>query len=75
MIGLIIKALPLPGCHNSMSNKYTEQWLEDAKQAFEEAVAGQQWEFAQAIIQDLRDHGFGPNAVALEESLAAKRDA
>lgn len=52
-----------------MSNKYNDQWLEDAQSNFEAAVIEENWDMARAIIADLRENGFSKEAITLEVEL------
>lgn len=41
-----------------MSNKHNQQWLESAKENFEQAIADKNWHLAHSVLQDLNDNGF-----------------
>lgn len=57
-----------------MSNQYSEQWLEDAKLSFEEAVVTENWALARSVIEDLQENGFGSQAITLEVALQEKQN-
>lgn len=52
-----------------MSNKNNSEWLEGAKENFDEAIAGANYKLAGAIIQDVIDEGFAKEARAMDEEL------
>lgn len=56
-----------------MSDIHNEQWLEDARQHFQEAVLNEDWAFARAVIADLKENGFMSQGIALEVELAQKQ--
>lgn len=51
-----------------MSNKFNTEWLESAKEWFEEAVSTENWTLCRAIIDDVRDINPG-SATVLEREL------
>jgi len=56
-----------------MSNRFNTEWLERAKEWFEEAVETENWALARSIIEDVRD--INPDsAEVLERELTAKQN-
>jgi len=52
-----------------------DTWLQAALESFTEAVEAENWEFAQNIVDDVRDQGFAQNADTLQDELDdAKRN-
>ena len=52
-----------------MSTAQNDQWLEAAKDNFDEAVAQGNHSQARAVIADVRDNGFEAAALNLEKEL------
>lgn len=48
-----------------MSNKNNTQWLETAKENFEQAVSEKNYKFARSILTEVNDNGFEKEADAL----------
>lgn len=57
-----------------MSDKFNDQWLEDAKEHFEQALVDEDLEMARAIVEDCRDAGFDIAADKLEVELNKSQD-
>lgn len=45
-----------------MSNKNNTQWLEAAKENFEQAVSEKNYKFARSLLTDINDNGFEKEA-------------
>lgn len=41
-----------------MSHKINQEWLESAKESFEEAIESGQWALARDIVADVKSNGF-----------------
>lgn len=57
-----------------MSDKYNDEWLEAAKEWFEESIEVENWAQCRAIIEDLKENGFAPQALVLERTLSEKQN-
>lgn len=49
-----------------MSNKQNDTWIESAFENFEQAIADGDFNFARAVVQDVRDSGFRESAARME---------
>ncbi len=58
-----------------MSNKQNDEWLQAALESFTEAVESEDWEYAQDLVDDVRDNGFGKNADTLQAELTDAKNA
>lgn len=55
------------------ATRQNDEWLEAAKEHFEQAVVEENWNLAQSIIEDVRSEGFADSATVLARELTAKQ--
>lgn len=56
-----------------MSNLNNIRWLEAAKENFDVALEEGDYPFARAVIEDIKDRGFGAEAKTLLDALLEKK--